>query len=241
MQRCRRLASLLLLLLSLARRTGAVWREGVFAGVRHRALSRAAHRARAAAFRSLRWSPRDESVDVLKRRTDWFKVRTERGIEGWASQQRHAADRAGGRLAVHLPARRSRGLHLAPLGDGHLRGRLQRRHAHLRRMARIRSIRSSPRSSPSASSWAMPRTARSSTSASRTCSCPSGGSRRSSCWARASCNIEPEGDAGAAARPHRPDRLRRRRRPLLSHATVLPARANTRATSSSPAATTTRK
>lgn len=31
--------------------------------------------------------PRDESVDVLKRRTDWFKVRTERGIEGWASQR----------------------------------------------------------------------------------------------------------------------------------------------------------
>jgi hypothetical protein len=30
---------------------------------------------------------RDESVDVLKRRTDWFKVRTERGVEGWASQR----------------------------------------------------------------------------------------------------------------------------------------------------------
>jgi hypothetical protein len=30
--------------------------------------------------------PRDESVDVLFRRTDWFKVRTERGVEGWASQ-----------------------------------------------------------------------------------------------------------------------------------------------------------
>lgn len=30
---------------------------------------------------------RDESVDILKRRTDWFKVRTERGIEGWASQR----------------------------------------------------------------------------------------------------------------------------------------------------------
>jgi len=30
---------------------------------------------------------RDESVDVLKRRTDWFKVRTERGVEGWASQK----------------------------------------------------------------------------------------------------------------------------------------------------------
>ena len=28
---------------------------------------------------------RDESVDILKRRTDWFKVRTTRGVEGWAS------------------------------------------------------------------------------------------------------------------------------------------------------------
>jgi uncharacterized protein YgiM (DUF1202 family) len=27
---------------------------------------------------------RDESVDVLFRRTDWFKVRTEHGVEGWA-------------------------------------------------------------------------------------------------------------------------------------------------------------
>ena len=31
--------------------------------------------------------PREQSVDVLFRRTDWFKVRTERGVEGWASQQ----------------------------------------------------------------------------------------------------------------------------------------------------------
>jgi hypothetical protein len=30
---------------------------------------------------------RDESVDVLKRYTDWFKVRTERGIEGWVAQR----------------------------------------------------------------------------------------------------------------------------------------------------------
>jgi hypothetical protein len=30
---------------------------------------------------------RDGSVDVLFRRTDWFKVRTEHGVEGWASQQ----------------------------------------------------------------------------------------------------------------------------------------------------------
>jgi len=31
--------------------------------------------------------PRDGSVDVLFQRTDWFKVRTEHGVEGWASQQ----------------------------------------------------------------------------------------------------------------------------------------------------------
>jgi len=30
---------------------------------------------------------RGESVDVLMRRTEWFKVRTERGIEGWASER----------------------------------------------------------------------------------------------------------------------------------------------------------
>ncbi len=30
--------------------------------------------------------PRDGSVDVLFRRTEWFKVRTEHGVEGWASQ-----------------------------------------------------------------------------------------------------------------------------------------------------------
>jgi len=31
--------------------------------------------------------PRDQSVWVLFRRTDWFKVRTEKGVEGWASQR----------------------------------------------------------------------------------------------------------------------------------------------------------
>jgi opacity protein-like surface antigen len=30
--------------------------------------------------------PRGQSVDVLYRRTEWFRVRTERGIEGWAHQ-----------------------------------------------------------------------------------------------------------------------------------------------------------
>ena len=28
---------------------------------------------------------RDASVDVLKRYTDWFKVRTASGVEGWVS------------------------------------------------------------------------------------------------------------------------------------------------------------
>jgi len=30
---------------------------------------------------------RADSVEVLYRRTDWFKVRTERGVEGWAAQR----------------------------------------------------------------------------------------------------------------------------------------------------------
>jgi opacity protein-like surface antigen len=30
--------------------------------------------------------PRGDAVDVLYRRTEWFRVRTERGVEGWASQ-----------------------------------------------------------------------------------------------------------------------------------------------------------
>jgi hypothetical protein len=50
--------------------------------------------------------PRDESVDVLFRRTDWFKVRTERGVEGWASQ----ADMLKTVLADGTPFR-------FPLGD----------------------------------------------------------------------------------------------------------------------------
>jgi uncharacterized protein YgiM (DUF1202 family) len=30
---------------------------------------------------------RGDSIDVLFRRTEWFKVRTERGVEGWASER----------------------------------------------------------------------------------------------------------------------------------------------------------
>jgi hypothetical protein len=49
--------------------------------------------------------PRDASVDVLFRRTDWFKVRTEHGVEGWASQQ----DMLGTVLADGSPFRFSVG------------------------------------------------------------------------------------------------------------------------------------
>jgi uncharacterized protein YraI len=31
--------------------------------------------------------PRGESVDVLYRRTEWFRVRSERGVEGWANEK----------------------------------------------------------------------------------------------------------------------------------------------------------
>jgi hypothetical protein len=31
--------------------------------------------------------PRDGAMDILKRRTDWFKVRDERGVEGWVAQR----------------------------------------------------------------------------------------------------------------------------------------------------------
>jgi opacity protein-like surface antigen len=42
---------------------------------------------------------REDSVDVLYRRTDWFKVRTERGVEGWA----RARDMRRTRLADGSP------------------------------------------------------------------------------------------------------------------------------------------
>jgi hypothetical protein len=45
--------------------------------------------------------PRGESVDVLYRRTDWFRVRSARGIEGWAA----AADITKSQLADGSPFR----------------------------------------------------------------------------------------------------------------------------------------
>jgi hypothetical protein len=48
---------------------------------------------------------RGDSVDVLFRRTEWFKVRTERGVEGWASE----ADLLHATLADGSPFRFDRG------------------------------------------------------------------------------------------------------------------------------------
>ncbi len=75
--------------------------------------------------------PRDGAIDVVKRRTDWFKVRDERGVEGWAAQrdmlQTVLAD--GSPFTFSLGDRA--GLHLASLGTRRLRRRLQRRLADL--------------------------------------------------------------------------------------------------------------
>lgn len=61
---------------------------------------------------------RDEAVDVLFRRTDYFKVRTERGVEGWASardlQRTLLAD--GSRFTIELGDRAGFQTHRWELG-----------------------------------------------------------------------------------------------------------------------------
>jgi|SRR5882724_1381782 len=50
---------------------------------------------------------RDEKVEIVKRRTDWFYVRTERQIEGWASREQMLAtlEVTGQPVDVHEPSR----------------------------------------------------------------------------------------------------------------------------------------
>src|ERR1700676_1595803 len=45
---------------------------------------------------------RGEAVDVLFRRTDWFKVRTERGVEGWASARELTRASLADRTSFHV-------------------------------------------------------------------------------------------------------------------------------------------
>jgi len=61
---------------------------------------------------------RDEEVRILKRRTDWFKVRDERGREGWVhvSQMTATLTPAGTPLPIDDPGREQFGEHRRELG-----------------------------------------------------------------------------------------------------------------------------
>jgi hypothetical protein len=50
---------------------------------------------------------RDEKIEILKRRTDWFYVRTERQIEGWVSREQILAtlELTGEPIDIHEPTR----------------------------------------------------------------------------------------------------------------------------------------
>jgi uncharacterized protein YgiM (DUF1202 family) len=62
--------------------------------------------------------PRGEEVTILKRRTDWFKVRDSRGREGWASRDQMAATftATGKPLPINDPSREQFGEHERELG-----------------------------------------------------------------------------------------------------------------------------
>ncbi len=84
MQRCRsfRLLALLLPLLAAPMVCGAKEFLQVFVTAPYLEL----HTGPGRGYPVTQVVARDDGIDVLKRRTDWFKVRTERGVEGWASQ-----------------------------------------------------------------------------------------------------------------------------------------------------------
>jgi hypothetical protein len=57
--------------------------------------------------------PRGEQVTILKRRTDWFKIRDSRGREGWASREQMARTftASGAPLPINDPSREQFGEH----------------------------------------------------------------------------------------------------------------------------------
>lgn len=61
---------------------------------------------------------RGADVEVLKRRTDWFKVRAEGGLEGWVSraQMAQTLTELGEPLPINDPQREDFGLHRRELG-----------------------------------------------------------------------------------------------------------------------------
>lgn len=62
--------------------------------------------------------PRGEEVSVLKRRTDWFKVRDSRGRDGWAHRSQMAATLmpGGAKLPIQDPGREQFGEHRREAG-----------------------------------------------------------------------------------------------------------------------------
>ncbi len=62
--------------------------------------------------------PRGEEISVLKRRTDWFKVRDQRGREGWAhrDQMAETLTPAGTALPIDDPGREQFGEHRREIG-----------------------------------------------------------------------------------------------------------------------------
>lgn len=62
--------------------------------------------------------PRGEDVSILKRRTDWFKIRDQRGREGWAHRDRMVATLTpeGPPLAIDDPGREQFGAHRREIG-----------------------------------------------------------------------------------------------------------------------------
>ena len=61
--------------------------------------------------------PRGDSIDVLYRRTEWFRVRTTRGVEGWAHERDLAKAHWADGTAFKVEPGRPRRLRLAPLGN----------------------------------------------------------------------------------------------------------------------------
>ena len=64
---------------------------------------------------------RGEEISVLKRRTDWFKIRDDRGREGWAHRAQMATTLtpAGTALAINDPSRDQFGEHQREVGAGY--------------------------------------------------------------------------------------------------------------------------
>ena len=72
-----------------------------------RSVHRAAHRPGPRLSRFSTWSSAAAKSTIVKRRTDWFQVRTDRGVEGWAPREQMIAtlEPTGEPLDLQEPAR----------------------------------------------------------------------------------------------------------------------------------------